>query len=91
METAAAVSIPIRAIQSWDDLRAADFLLLGGMELYLPFSSFHLRAVQIVKNDANPAFVEFELQASQTSDVGSIPIARSISLDDSVAFRRPSR
>jgi len=61
------------------------------MELYLPFSSFHLRAVQIVKNDANPAFVEFELQASQTSDVGSIPIARSISLDDSVAFRRPSR
>jgi hypothetical protein len=40
VETAAAVSIPIRTIQSWDDLRAADFLLLGGMELYLPFSSF---------------------------------------------------
>jgi hypothetical protein len=27
---------------------------------------------------------------SQTSDVGSIPIARSISLDDSVAFMRLS-
>jgi hypothetical protein len=28
---------------------------------------------------------------SQTSDVGSIPIARSISLDDSIAFTRLSR
>ena len=29
--------------------------------------------------------------ASQASDVGSIPIARSISLDDSIAFMRLSR
>jgi hypothetical protein len=31
------------------------------------------------------------IEASQASDVGSIPIARSISLDDSVAFMRLSR
>jgi len=30
-------------------------------------------------------------KASQGSDVGSIPIARSISLDDSIAFMRLSR
>jgi len=30
VEMAAAVSIPIRTIESWDDLRAADFLLLRG-------------------------------------------------------------
>ena len=35
---------------------------------------------------ANPAFVEFELQASQTSDVCSIPIARSINNDDSTVL-----
>ena len=33
----------------------------------------------------------FLFLASQASDVGSIPIARSISLDDSVAFRQLSR
>jgi hypothetical protein len=30
-------------------------------------------------------------RTSQASDVGSIPIARSTSLDDSIAFMRPSR
>jgi hypothetical protein len=29
-------------------------------------------------------------KTSQASDVGSIPFARSISLDDSIAFMRPS-
>ena len=35
--------------------------------------------------------VKLCVQISQASDVGSIPIARSISLDDSVAFMRLSR
>jgi len=40
---------------------------------------------------ANSIAFRFQFQASQASDVGSIPIARSISLDDSVAFMRLSR
>jgi hypothetical protein len=35
---------------------------------------------------ANSIAFRFQLQASQTSDVGSIPIARSITHDDSIVL-----
>src|SRR5271170_864376 len=45
--------------------------------------SFHLEGERASYNGS--------IEASQASDVGSIPIARSINLDDSIALTRPSR
>ena len=46
-----------------------------------------LSTIQIIER----ASYNGSIEASQASDVGSIPIARSISLDDSIALTRLSR
>jgi hypothetical protein len=58
---------------------------------HAPSGRSQLRALPDLLSVASSSVCGFSLQASQASDVGSIPIARSISLDDSVAFMRLSR